>query len=99
MAKNPDDRYQNCVGFVHALKRAHSYTGAYGTGKRWALLVGVDTYDDEHHYGRLSLCVRDVYAIAQQLEASGFDSERIRLLTDESDDPPTREHILAEGLR
>jgi serine/threonine protein kinase len=94
MAKNRDDRYPTCQAFVGALKRAHSYVAAYGTGKRWALLVGIDTYDDEHHYGKLRLCVRDVYAIRQQLEASGFEPDRMRVLTDELDDPPTREHIL-----
>jgi serine/threonine protein kinase len=94
LAKDPEARYQSGKEFVRALKRAITYFGAHGTGKHWALLVGVNIYDDEHHYGRLQSCMHDVQAIRDQLAASGFDLERIHLLTDESLNPPTREHIL-----
>jgi len=67
-----------------------------GTGNRWAVLVGVDEYEDRPNYGRLHICVRDVDAIREQLVAGSFDPARIRLLTDRTtDEPPTRANVLA----
>jgi len=67
-----------------------------GTGNRWAVLVGVDEYDDRPNYGRLHICVRDVDAIRKQLVAGSFDPARIRLLTDRTaNEPPTRANVLA----
>jgi hypothetical protein len=65
-----------------------------GTGNRWAVLVGVNEYDDQANYGRLPVCVKDVRAVREQLIAGGFDSARIRLLADDAD-KPTRAHVLA----
>jgi hypothetical protein len=67
-----------------------------GTGNRWAVLVGVDEYEDRANYGRLRICVRDVDAIREQLVAGGFDPARIRLFTDRTtDELPTRANVLA----
>ena len=66
----------------------------YGTGNRWAVLVGVNEYEDKANYGRLSVCVKDVHAVRNQLVAAGFDPARIRLLTDATPELPTREDIL-----
>lgn len=66
----------------------------YGEGDRWAVLVGVNTYDDVANYGELHVCVRDVEAVHEELIAGGFDPARMRLLTDHSDEPPTRAKIL-----
>ncbi len=67
----------------------------YGTGNRWAVLVGVNHYDDKANYGELHVCVKDVRAIREQLTAGGFDPERIRLLTDDTpEELPTRDNIL-----
>jgi hypothetical protein len=66
----------------------------YGTGKRWAVLVGANQYQDKTNYGRLQVCVSDVEAIHEQLVAGGFDPPRIRLLTDRTDELPTRANIL-----
>jgi N-acetylmuramoyl-L-alanine amidase len=66
----------------------------YGTGNRWAVLVGVNEYQDMTNYGKLHVCVKDVYAIYKQLIAGGFDTDRIRLLIDDSSELPTRENIL-----
>ena len=67
----------------------------YGVGKRWAVLVGVNTYDDAMYFGPLTVCVRDVEATRSQLIAGGFDPARIRLLTDDTAEKPTRASILA----
>lgn len=68
---------------------------AYGTGNRWAVLVGVDEYEDKANYGRLSVCAQDVKAIRAQLVAGDFCPNRIRLLTDHKpDELPTRVNIL-----
>jgi hypothetical protein len=66
----------------------------YGAGNRWAVVVGINAYDDRDNYGQLQVCVKDVEAIREQLVAGGFDPARVRLLTDHSDVPPTRAKIL-----
>lgn len=66
----------------------------FGTGNRWAVLIGVNAYEDWANYGALQVCVKDVHAIREQLIAGGFDADRIRLLTDETDEIPTRANIL-----
>ena len=67
----------------------------YGQGNRWAVLVGVNTYEDKGNYGQLHVCVGDVTTIRDRLIAGGFDGDRIRLLTDDTpNDPPTRAKII-----
>ena len=67
----------------------------YGTGHRWAVLVGVNEYQDWANYGRLEVCVRDVEAVREQIIAGGFEPARIRMLTDHTPDAlPTRANIL-----
>jgi hypothetical protein len=66
----------------------------YGTGNRWAVLVGVNEYEDKANYGRLHVCVKDVHAIRGQLIASGFDPARIRLLADDASELPSRDNVL-----
>jgi hypothetical protein len=67
----------------------------YGTGNPWAVLVGVNEYEDSANYGELQVCVEDVEAVHEQLVAGSFDPARMRLLTDHADEPPTRANILA----
>lgn len=67
----------------------------FGEGRRWAVLVGVNQYDD---YGALTLAVEDVTAVRDQLLKSGYDSQRVQLLTDgatENSALPTRNNVLA----
>ena len=66
----------------------------YGTGNHWALLVGVNEYEDKLNYGRLHVCVKDVHTTHKQLMTGGFDLARIRLLTDDTPKLPTRGNIL-----
>ncbi len=66
----------------------------YGKGNCWAVLVGVNAYDDHTYYGPLKLCVKDVEAIREQLITGGYEPDRIRLLTDNADEKPTRANIL-----
>jgi len=65
----------------------------YGTGNRWAVLAGVNEYQDALNYGKLQVCAKDVHTICHQLVNGGFEQERIHLLTDDSDELPTRENI------
>ena len=67
----------------------------FGTGHRWAVLIGVNHYDDFNNYGGLNLAVSDVTAIHQQLLVSGYDATRVRLLSDDEQELPTRNKILA----
>jgi len=66
----------------------------YGAGNRWAVLVGVNAYDDDANYGQLHVCVKDVGAIHGRLIGGGFDAQRVHLLTDGSTAPPTRAKVL-----
>jgi uncharacterized caspase-like protein len=65
-----------------------------GQGNRWAVLVGVNAYEDWTNYGTLQVCVEDVEAVRKHLIAGGFDPERIRLITDRTDVPPTKANVL-----
>jgi hypothetical protein len=65
-----------------------------GSGKRWALLVGANQYEDSFNYGQLQVCVKDVAAIHDQLVKGGYEATHIRLLTDQTPDLPRRATIL-----
>lgn len=64
-----------------------------GTGKRWAVLVGINTYDDPA-YPSLHVCTKDLLAVSKQLIIGGFAPERISTLIDDQAERPTRENIL-----
>ncbi len=55
--------------------------GAEPTGRRWALLIGVNDYAN---LDKLSHCLADVRALRNELVASGFESDRIKLITDDA---------------
>jgi hypothetical protein len=65
-----------------------------GSGNGWAVLVGVNEYEDKANYGRLYVCTQDVQAVREQLVAGGLDPERMRLLTENTAELPTRANIL-----
>ena len=69
----------------------------YGKGKRWALIVGINEYEDTLSYGQLKVCTQDAKAIYTQLIAGGFKEPNIRLLADQRSQAqaPLRENILA----
>jgi hypothetical protein len=66
-----------------------------GTRWRWAVLVGVGSYDDRE-YSELSVCVHDVTEIARQLykNESDFTPQRIHVLVDDGI-KPTRAAVLS----
>jgi hypothetical protein len=66
----------------------------YGNGNRWAVVVGVNQYDDNDHYGELHVCVKDAEAICNQLVTGGYKQERVRILTDTTSELPTRDNVL-----
>lgn len=65
-----------------------------GTGQHWAVLVGVNKYEDQRNYGQLQVCVQDVHAIRDRLIAGDYDPARVRLLTDQTAELPIRANIL-----
>jgi hypothetical protein len=67
---------------------------AYGTGNQWAVIVGADTYEDKLNYGSLHVCVKDAKSICSQFLANGYDAARIRVLTDDSRELPTRANVV-----
>jgi hypothetical protein len=83
---------------IRAVERASADSaitpGLLGTGNRWAVLVGVNEYEDKANYGQLRVCVKDVGAIYERLITGGLDPARVRLLTDDKSELPTRENIL-----
>ena len=70
-----------------------------GTGERWALLIGIEKYDDEE-INSLRYTVSDVKALHQVLvdkERGMFKSEKVKLLTSDAEDKrnkPTKVNIL-----
>jgi hypothetical protein len=61
--------------------------------QHWALLIGVNDYDNVKH---LRYCVADQEALAKQLKASGFPSDQVFVLDDVAKDPkfrPSKSHI------
>lgn len=66
----------------------------YGKGERWAVLAGANQYEDAIHYAPLQVCVKDTLALKDQLIKSGYDDQRIKTLTDQSEELPTRDNIL-----
>jgi hypothetical protein len=72
---------------------AHGPKPTYGTGNRWAVLVGVNKYKDPY-IADLKVCVDDVTAIHQSLDSS---YQVAKLLTDATIERlPTRANILGE---
>ncbi len=67
----------------------------YGKGKRWAVLVGINEYEDKSNYGSLHVCVEDAKNIRNALIEGGFEEGRIHLLTDKEPKKPMREEIVA----
>jgi|KBSSwiStaDraftv2_1062776.scaffolds.fasta_scaffold04702_6 hypothetical protein len=67
-----------------------------GTGKKRAVLVGVNQYEDDSNYGELSVCVQDVEAIQKKITGLGYADDRVRILTDNSGrNLPTRNRVIA----
>ncbi len=58
-----------------------SLWAADADGRRWALLIGVNDYAN---LDKLSHCLADVRALRNELIASGFESDRIKLITDDA---------------
>ncbi len=86
----PDDNDSKAIGGAESKKDV-----LHGTGNRWALLVGVDHYDDGQYYGDLKLCKKDVSALRDQLVTGGFEPERLHSITGGPGEEPTRSNVLA----
>jgi hypothetical protein len=66
------------------------------TGRRWAVLAGVDGYQDGD-MSRLTCCTSDVQAVGRLLVDPARGGYRARLLVDgDAEESPTRNNILAE---
>jgi uncharacterized caspase-like protein len=66
----------------------------FGIGSKWALLVGVNDYEDRSHFHNLHVCEQDVQSIYKAIADGGFKKERMRILTDNSQERPSRNNIL-----
>ncbi len=98
MERSPDSKTQS-ISDEHESNVKNDSTpinseSLYGSGNRWAVLIGVNEYKDQIHYGQLKVCVKDVDAIYTQLVTSGFDKQRIHLFSDHTDQIPTRDNML-----
>ncbi|MEM8610777.1 MAG: caspase family protein [Cyanobacteria bacterium P01_H01_bin.105] len=86
------DNYQR-VNFKGDKEYSHT-EALFGTGKSWAILIGVNEYQDKNNYGNLQVCIKDVIAIKKQLIKSGYDQRYIQLLTDDAGETPSRNNIV-----
>jgi len=66
----------------------------FGKGNRWAVIVGVNEYEDRINYPPLQVCIKDALALRLQLIESGYDEKNIRILTDNVGDIPNHDNIL-----
>ena len=69
---------------------------SYGGGNKWAVLVGVNGYKDPQ-IGNLKYAVNDaqnLYELLIDPSYGGFEEDKVRLLTDDTVDKPTRKNIL-----
>lgn len=66
----------------------------YGKGKKWAILVGANHYEDSYNYPPLHVCVKDTIALKARLIAGGYEEQRIKILSDRDGELPTRDNIL-----
>jgi formylglycine-generating enzyme required for sulfatase activity len=97
---------RKCCGIVLILVSSLAFTipssGAQETGKKLALLVGIDRYPSGSGFSSLPFPQRDVDQLAQLLVESGYRAEHVRVLSLEKgsrDDPrflPSQRNILAE---
>ena len=77
-------------------KIAHADTiGGGSDPRKWALLIGIDQYEDSNHINPLSGAAADARAIGKALnEAAGFPADHVQLLVSDGDVRPTRTNIL-----
>lgn len=65
--------------------------------RKWALLIGVNRYDDTQNIPTLRYSVRDVTAVYEMLtdeKRGGFGKDTVFLLTDDTPDKPTNINII-----
>ncbi|QBD82936.1 caspase family protein [Ktedonosporobacter rubrisoli] len=65
-----------------------------GTHEKWAVLVGINQYEDVLSYGQLKVCVQDATSLFTTLNKGKFKTEQMYLLTDHTSLIPSRERIL-----
>lgn len=75
-------------------------TGRTGRAERWAVLIGVNAYEDTAAIPPLKWCVQDVKRLRNVLVThGGFKPSSVLTLTDDASDPkrrPTRNNIIAQ---
>ena len=67
--------------------------------RRWAALIGVDKYEDEHGIGSLRYCCKDMRLLCDVLTGptGGFDRKQVLLMTSDAEDPlhrPTYANVI-----
>ena len=62
---------------------------------QWALLIGIDQYEDVNHINPLGGAAADARALAKTLhDAAGFPEEHVKVLVSDGEVKPTRTNIL-----
>jgi len=84
------------VPSIRPKPRPPSVESHLATGRRWAVMVGVNAYQDRD-ISNLTCCVADVEAVHRLLTDAAHGDYRARLLLDTTPDTlPTRNNVLAE---
>ena len=93
-------------GASRALVAALAFGGALLAATRpahadaWALLIGIDQYEDTNHISSLGGASADARALAKTLhDAAGFPTDHVKLLVSDGQVKPTRNNILNELTR
>jgi hypothetical protein len=64
--------------------------------EKYAILVGINEYQEDAELSRLNFAINDVHALAQSLEKVGYDADHIHVLTSDADDStqPTKTNLI-----
>jgi len=66
----------------------------YGKGRQWALLAGVNHYEDVANFLPLQVCAKDATDLGELIVKNGYEKSRVKTITDQGTEIPTRDNIL-----
>src|SRR5579871_1480447 len=72
---------------------------AVAQGKKWAVLIGIEEYERSNDISPLKFAVKDVNAIARNLQNLGYELANVRIMTSAIKDPndplrPTNDNVI-----
>lgn len=91
--KNDNKSEVKKASIIPLFKQYPSNKKIYDTKSKWAILIGINEYEDINNYKKLNVCINDIKSIYDRLILGGFNKEKIQLITDDSKKLPSRSNI------